>query len=398
MNLLQVTHFPVYPPKRGGEHRKHGIVKSFVQAGDIVNRFAQAVDVNEFKLTNTYETIEIDEGYYEYHNKNPVHSIHRANLLVGLPYLFHGATLRIWKPKILKKLVKDADVILVEEPWQLPAVNEYAKQTPIVYSSHNVEAVKFRPESYPRTGNWLQKVMTHNEKKAVEKADLLICVSEDDKCEFQNEYNVQCPVCVAPNGVYESAIREHNPENGQPVIEKHEIGRESFVGLFVGSDYGPNNDAVEQMIELLEAYPDKFANFHFLIVGSVSDTITDPPDNVTAAGFVDDIEPYYDAADIAVNPMRFGGGTNIKLFDYFARSLPVVSTPFGIRGIDSGEDVAHVIELSEFPHSINELKSNRQRCEAYRARGRDLIKRKYKWNSISKKVRRKVITQFGPFE
>ena len=37
-------------------------------------------------------------------------------------------------------------------------------------------------------------------------------------------------------------------------------------------------------------------------------------------------------AGVALNPMLYGGGTNLKLLDYFAAGTPVVSTEIGIRG------------------------------------------------------------------
>ena len=38
--------------------------------------------------------------------------------------------------------------------------------------------------------------------------------------------------------------------------------------------------------------------------------------------------------DVALNPMRTGSGTNLKVIEYLAAGVPVVSTPFGVRGLD----------------------------------------------------------------
>ena len=40
------------------------------------------------------------------------------------------------------------------------------------------------------------------------------------------------------------------------------------------------------------------------------------------------------AADIAVVPIRFGGGTRIKILEAFAYRIPVVSTTVGCEGLD----------------------------------------------------------------
>ncbi len=44
------------------------------------------------------------------------------------------------------------------------------------------------------------------------------------------------------------------------------------------------------------------------------------------------------AASVAVNPMVSGSGTNLKIVEYLAAGVPVVSTPFGMRGLDLRPD------------------------------------------------------------
>jgi glycosyltransferase involved in cell wall biosynthesis len=39
-------------------------------------------------------------------------------------------------------------------------------------------------------------------------------------------------------------------------------------------------------------------------------------------------------ADVALNPMRSGTGTNLKMLDYMAAGVPVISTEFGARGLN----------------------------------------------------------------
>jgi glycosyltransferase involved in cell wall biosynthesis len=46
------------------------------------------------------------------------------------------------------------------------------------------------------------------------------------------------------------------------------------------------------------------------------------------------LEPLYDAADIALVPLRAGGGTRIKILEAFATRVPVISTPIGAEGLD----------------------------------------------------------------
>ncbi len=49
-------------------------------------------------------------------------------------------------------------------------------------------------------------------------------------------------------------------------------------------------------------------------------------------GPVKETFPYFAAADVALNPIQTGSGSNVKIFEYLAARLPVISTLFGARG------------------------------------------------------------------
>ena len=85
-------------------------------------------------------------------------------------------------------------------------------------------------------------------------------------------------------------------------------------------------------------------------------------------------------ADIALNPMAAGGGSNLKLVEYFAGGVPVVSTEFGARGFGAVDD--HHLRLAE-PHDF--LRAIRHTLDdpatATRARNaRALAEERYDWS------------------
>lgn len=59
-------------------------------------------------------------------------------------------------------------------------------------------------------------------------------------------------------------------------------------------------------------------------------------DSVTVEGFIPDLSEALDRAAALVNPLRFGSGIKLKVFEALGRSLPVVSTEVGAEGIASG--------------------------------------------------------------
>ena len=92
----------------------------------------------------------------------------------------------------------------------------------------------------------------------------------------------------------------------------------------------------------------------------------------------------YAAADLAINPVRIGSGTNIKMLDYMAAGLPVVTTDVGARGIAS-RPAEHWIEapLDDFRIIIPPLLADPPRLAALSHAGRALTLSTYDWRTIS---------------
>jgi hypothetical protein len=51
-------------------------------------------------------------------------------------------------------------------------------------------------------------------------------------------------------------------------------------------------------------------------------------------GRVPEVLPYFAAGDAGINLVTRGSGSNVKLFEYLAARLPVISTVFGARGTE----------------------------------------------------------------
>jgi len=69
-------------------------------------------------------------------------------------------------------------------------------------------------------------------------------------------------------------------------------------------------------------------------LGAAVDARTD----VSATGFVEDLDAEYAAAHLAVVPLRLGAGVKFKTIEALLHGVPVVTTPVGAEGID-GEDL-----------------------------------------------------------
>jgi len=206
---------------------------------------------------------------------------------------------------------------------------------------------------------------------------------------YRNEFGSTAPDVVAPNGTYEESIRPHNPdaEGVSQLRSRYDIAPDATVCLFMGSDYQPNVVAAKHVVEFARELP----SAEFVLMGTVGNSLDsgEVPGNVTITGYVEgDYEAHFDLADIALNPMTKGGGTNIKLIDYFARSLPVVSTPFGARGINvtHGEEIV-VAGVGDFSAAVARLDSQPGRQTKIGSAARERASERYTWEAASKLLR-----------
>jgi glycosyltransferase involved in cell wall biosynthesis len=142
---------------------------------------------------------------------------------------------------------------------------------------------------------------------------------------------------VVPNGYPDPASRPE--ERGRADGEMPP----SF--LFVGPlTYEPNRLAVHWMVEkVLPRLREHLPDASLTVVGDHRDVRLPivHRNGVVFTGYVDDVEPFYEQATVAVAPLHSGGGTRLKVIEALARGVPLVSTSFGIEGIDvdPGRDV-----------------------------------------------------------
>jgi glycosyltransferase involved in cell wall biosynthesis len=101
---------------------------------------------------------------------------------------------------------------------------------------------------------------------------------------------------------------------------------------------------------------------------------------VQMIGEVDDIRPYLQGATVCIAPIYHGSGTRVKILDYLASRVAVVSTTKGVQGIDGlidGENVVIRDDLEEFENAILNLVDDEDKRLQIAQRGYDLVKQHY---------------------
>jgi len=213
----------------------------------------------------------------------------------------------------------------VEHPYMAAVPIAFGDR--FIYSSQNNEAElkKRLLECHPLKESLIADV-TKIERQAVELSAAIVAVSEEDAYGLVKGKRTAGPVIVVRNGAEE-------PEAPSEIDElrfRKDIRPRSVV--FLGSAHMPNVEAAQYILDFIApACPD--VEFH--IIGSVCDPVASKTQrNVRFWGILDSgmKSAVMQACGIAINPMLSGSGSNVKLADYLANGLYVVTTIFGQRG------------------------------------------------------------------
>lgn len=287
-----------------------------------------------------------------------------------------------------RKATDEAEVVVFSHPWIYPLVKDKLRPNQVViYESHNVEGflrAQLLDPANPIECEVLEGLI-ENELECGRRADWILACSQEDLLRFNRLYGFSPEkMRVVPNGVMAFANPLPTSADRAAARKKVKLAPDAFACVFIGSGYGPNVDAARFINEVLStACP----NVTFVIAGGVGAGMVAARANVIVTGQLDDAQRdlWYTAVDFAVNPMMAGSGTNIKMFDFMAAGLPVVTTEIGARGIETGgADTMRVVKpnAGAFVEAIAELRSAERR-EAMGKVARQCVEEGYSWERIS---------------
>jgi glycosyltransferase involved in cell wall biosynthesis len=245
--------------------------------------------------------------------------------------------------------------------------------------AHNVEALVAAQVGRPARE---VEAIRARETDAVAASDAVIAFTDDDRRGLIEHTGADpAKVHVIPLGVDTDRLRPATPE--AKVRAKTALGLEGQrVALFVGSLYEPNVQAVAALFDMVSKLDRK--DLVFLVVGRVGERFRSN-DRVRVTGGVADVATYRAAADLAVNPMRSGGGMQVKLLEFLAAGLPTITTPLGARGLAavSGRDLV-ITELDGFAEAIGTCLKDETSAADMGLSGRRLVEDRYAWSAVGR--------------
>ncbi len=281
-----------------------------------------------------------------------------------------------------------ADAIVISHPWVYPYVPRRPNQK-LIYDAHNCEyVVKQQILGDSSMGRKLVEEVRELESKLCNDADLIFVCSDEDAEQFVRLYGIpRDKIVLVPNGVDIEAIRPATAVECDWARRELDLPIDKPVLIFIGSGYGPNTEAAAFIVKKIAP---QMSQCTFAIAGSVKESYqasngSRAPENVVWLGTVEAERrvAFYHAADIALNPMFSGSGTNLKMLDYFAAGLPVVSTPAGARGLELGPDDCIVCSVEEFVLRVEQLLNDGDACGRIGTDARRLAVDRYSWSMIA---------------
>lgn len=189
-------------------------------------------------------------------------------------------------------------------------------------------------------------------------------------------------VRVIPNGI-------DLPAESNRICEESSAPLIVFVGYMA---YEPNADAAlffaRRVLPLIQQ---EAPDVKFLIVGKdPASSVLELHDgrSIFVTGTVPDVTKYLLEASVVVAPIRFGGGTRIKILEAFAHGKAVVSTTPGAEGIEvqSGKHLLLADSPEEFAESCALLLKNRDLRSQLGEQGRALVRERYQWTKIESMI------------
>ena len=329
--LAVAATFPIYPPLGGGQ----------VRAWQLYLGLSGAFDVELVTLVGADcpgGRRRLARGLWEH--QVPKSSVHAERELalerevgtvvtdVAMPDLF------LETPAYLDALRAASDgarAVVACHPYPLPAIREVTS-LPVWYEAQDVEAsLKQRVLGPGPQAQRLLACADAVERACCEQAELVWACSAEDREELVARYGTDPErVLIVPNGVALDEVTYVSPSTRARRRELLRIERP--LALFIASWHEPNVAAARELLQLATREP-----IDFMIIGSVGLALAGQPlpHNVQVTGTV---SPEFKQAalaiaDTAVNPVRTGSGTNLKMLEYFASGAPVISTEFGARGL-----------------------------------------------------------------
>jgi len=394
--LVVTSTFPIWPPRNGGQLRAYHLY------GALAERF----DVDLICLappSSPPSTRELRPGMIE--RVVPRTDAHEneereITLDVGLPVtdIVAGRLTHLTPnySRALSDALRGAVGVILADPYMYPVLSTVDTRLPFVYDAYNCEFVlkaQMLPDS--PAGRRLLEEVRQTEAEASKRSALVLSVSAEDRQNLHTLYGTPNDrFAMVPNGVdlpqvpfTPIEVRQRNRERWLDALRRRGAGRGlTSLATFIGSWHPPNNEAALSIVEIARSLPE----VGFLLVGSHTGSLRHLaiPANVFLLGEVSDAVKIMvlSTVDVALAPLMTGSGTNLKVVEYLAAGVPVVSTLVGMRGLQVPHECVRVASIEAFGASIRLELAEADTALARTVSGRRAVELAYDWHQVGNQL------------
>jgi glycosyltransferase involved in cell wall biosynthesis len=398
--LVVASTFPAYPRMGGGQLRVFGLYGA-LKSLDIEIVSMDRTGAPGRMVTYRQGFIERSIAKSESQMSFEAAESTSAGVLVSDVVASEAATRTPQYREAMLSALRDADGVLLAHPYMYGFVDQLGTSLPLIYDSPDAE---FRLKAGVFAGSKHAEALLQRtegiEAAALRDASLITVCSREDADALSSHYHIDAErILVIPNGVDVARIEFVNGED-RAAQRKQWLqligaggGRaRQDVAIFLASWHPPNVEAAQCIIDFAPRLPDVL----FLLVGSHCEAFRrrTVPANIRLMGSVseDAKRSLVSMATVGLNPMITGTGTNLKLVEYFASGLPVVSTPIGARGIDA-EDFVHlrIQSIEHFVQGIRHVIANPEEAAEQAKAARALVEARYDWATLGAVMEQRIL-------
>ncbi len=342
LRIVQVSGFPVLPPWAGGKIRIVQLARAMCALGVDVTIVAP-FHVTQRRALAEREPFTLLEVPYPF--LIPL-------LFTNLPFPYGAlASFHPGYRALLPVSLETFDVCQLEHPAFVDLVRDVPRSVPVVYDAQNVEFDYVCAESPTAAVRRLAGARVRAlEARLVERSAHVFACSEADLRRLSELYGAfGGGGSVLPNGVDLAAVdaRRERLAGARQLVPARLPRR----AIFAGSAVTHNHEAVEALLSRVAPLLED--EVEFVIVGSCarrfrrkrrSNVVLDPEG---------DVARYAGPTTVGLNPVVQGSGTSLKLLDYLAHDVPVLSTPHGLRGFEELAPWVVTADLDAFPDVLS---------------------------------------------
>lgn len=305
-------------------------------------------------------------------NRNSIHSHKRGILSDDSDVEYHLIPEDVfYNPEELKNIISEhkLDILQFEDAVSVLRYKNIieALNVPVCLELHDIEAALFEGLGFPGEDITAMKAITA---LACDSVDAVICMTAKDQTELINDIGIDSSrLFLVPNPIDTKLFPYHGAN-----IKTNNL-------LFIGNMfYWPNAQAASVLVrsifpKVLKQCPDA----HLTLVGLIPPSIKKQCAShvVTCTGSVSEINSYLQNATIGLCPVQAGSGMKVKILNYCASGIPVITTSLGHSGYEGIDGIIVEDDITKYPEIIVKT-----------------LKDKNKLGDLGRRARRSVISHF----